>query len=41
VLVTFFGDPTVYRYAIPAPSGAVALVLGFGSLATRRRRRAS
>lgn len=37
VLVTYFGDPSVYRYAIPAP-GAIG-VLGLASLAGLRRRR--
>lgn len=39
ILVTYFGDPSVYRYAIPAPAPALGLA-GLGLAAIRRRRRA-
>ena len=38
VLVTYFGDPTVYRYAIPAPAGGAILALALTGAARRRRR---
>ena len=40
ILVTFYGDPNVYRYAIPTPAGGVVLGLG-AVLGLGRRRRAS
>ncbi len=38
LLVWAFGDPTVYRYAIPSPGG-MGVMLGAMTLATFRRRR--
>jgi len=37
LLVWAFGDPTVYRYAVPAP-GATSLLAAAGLMAARRRR---
>jgi hypothetical protein len=38
VLVTFYGDASVYRYAVPAP-GALGLLGVGGVMEVRRRRR--